>query len=268
MKKKDTPNAIVHMKDFDGIVKVLHRLEVDEGEKMLGVRLAADGNMNDEVAHRIKISKEWAEQVRTGHLPRHLVWHSLNYILLKKHGYVLETSTFSKAQCKAIMSPAIHVALSKSGTVRSLPGPLRHGPTLYGGYEIKDLYISQGVAHIRVLLDFCYQENHSTGQLLHSSAENLMVELGFPEAIFELNYKKYNKLATRAWMKCTWQFCDKFKITMHTTIPKLEPQCSDDEFLMPVFAAKCNASLLPQLNIFWKYLQVITLAEIVTADGK
>jgi hypothetical protein len=119
-----------------------------------------------------------------------------------------------------------------------------------------------------VLLDFCYQENHSTGQLLRSSAENLMVELGFPKAIFELNYKKYNKLATRAWMKCTWQFCNEFKITMHTTIPKLEPQCPDDQFLMPVFAAKCNASLLPQLNIFRKYLQVITLAEIVTADGK
>jgi hypothetical protein len=91
---------------------------------MLGICIAADGNNEDEVAHCIQVSKDWAKQVRTGHLPRDLVWWSWHHILMKKHGYVLKASTFTEEECDQIMKPAIQTALSKSGIVCTLPRPI------------------------------------------------------------------------------------------------------------------------------------------------
>ena len=61
--------ADVWVTDFDGQRKKLRRIEATQGDRMLGVRLSADGLDREEVDFRKEQAKSWHDKIRTGHLP-------------------------------------------------------------------------------------------------------------------------------------------------------------------------------------------------------
>jgi hypothetical protein len=96
-----------------------------------------------------------------------------------------------------------------------------------------------------------------------------MLEIGSPEGLFVPEYYRYHKnLATKCWAHSTWEFLQRYKIHIETDTPTLAKQCHTDKFLMVEFAKYCEIKQLPFLNYCHLHLQVNTLAEIVTADGR
>jgi hypothetical protein len=57
---EETP-AILHIKDCNGQVQTLTRLPVDQAEWTLGVRMAPDGNMQNEFEYLHSVAKECGE---------------------------------------------------------------------------------------------------------------------------------------------------------------------------------------------------------------
>ena len=88
---------------------------------MLGVRIAPDGNMVDEANFLEEVTKDWADNIQTSHLPRDLAWQSLTTMVLKRLEYSLPATTLTEAQCKQIMKPLLKVGLLASGVVASFP---------------------------------------------------------------------------------------------------------------------------------------------------
>ena len=91
--KADTP-AELTMRNKDGARTQLTRLEPDQANRTLGVRLAPNGNEESQFQYMRKVAKEWKDQIRTGHLPRHLAWRSWQTSIMKTLEYPLSAMPF------------------------------------------------------------------------------------------------------------------------------------------------------------------------------
>ena len=64
----ETPASITMLND-DGEREEITRLEVHEAERTLGFEMAPDGNMNKQFEVLLEKANQWADLVRSGHLP-------------------------------------------------------------------------------------------------------------------------------------------------------------------------------------------------------
>jgi hypothetical protein len=75
--------------DCDGRTQVLARLSVNVARRTLGAYLAPDGNDQTQFEVLRAAARTWRDQIRTGHLPRRLVWESMATTILKTLQYPL-----------------------------------------------------------------------------------------------------------------------------------------------------------------------------------
>jgi hypothetical protein len=147
----DAP-ATLKVKDHLGIIRELQQLEPGQAERTLGVRLAPDGNMDAQFEYMKTTASNWSKKLRTGHLPRHLTWKAWRTTILKTLEYPLPVTTLSRPQCNKLTSILASAALPRCGIVRSFPRAILHAPLKYGGFQIPDLYVEQGISHVQRLL--------------------------------------------------------------------------------------------------------------------
>jgi hypothetical protein len=261
-----TPGQL-QVRNSDGILQSLRRLEPWEAERTLGVRLAPDGNMDAQMKYMENKASEWAERIRTGHLPRHLTWLAWKTTISKTLEYPLPVTTLSQAQCKKLTSIVAKAALPKCGIMRSFPRALLHGPKKYGGLEVPDFFVEQGISHINRLIRYSVTDRHSTGLLIRHSCEAFKLQMGCSGHIFSLP-TSLACLATPSWVFSTWQFAKQFNIQIEDDLPEFEPLREADRLIIPTFAGMgFTSDKLALLNQCRLYLKVTWLSEICTADG-
>jgi hypothetical protein len=167
------------------------------------------------------------------------------------------------------MTPILQAGLPNAGVVRTFPRALVHGPISRQGLGIPKLYITQGVQHLLICLSYGHKPEDPTGFLLRASCQQLQLELGARQQFWDLDYKKWAHLATKSWVKNTWQFISDNGLQLQTDLPGIHPRRHQDLFLMDIFinSAKYSLQELQQLNWCRLYLQVITVADITDASG-
>jgi hypothetical protein len=263
----DTPAAL-EVRDSQGVLRQLERLEPSEARRTLGVRLAPDGNNRAEHEHLRSISEQWADYICTGFLPRPLVWTALMTTIFPKLRYPLPATTFSRKECKSILSPLLQAALPAAGICRNFPRVLVHAPVKFQGLGVPDLYTEQGIAHLFQCLQHAHQQSSITGQLFRASFEQLQLELGLPESPFSHAFKAFGHLATTSWVKALWQFLSDKDISLIGQVPTLSLRRENDHYLIHSFyAAGFRGASLQALNWCRLYLQATTLSDIVTGLG-
>ena len=256
------------MRDAYGTIGPIDHLPVTEARRTLGVRLAPDGNNKEEYTYLRTQAQNWQEQLRTGHLPRHLAWQALQSSLLPKLKYPLPATTFSRQACNKILSPALLASLPASGIMRTFPRTLVHAPTAARGLNIPDLYTEQGLSHIEMLLMYGHREEHITGKLLRGSIQQAKLELGLPGPLFRQDYSKFHHLATTTWVKSVWLFLWEHSMSLEEDGPHLTTRRDNDTFLTLVFYANgFRGKQLHRLNHCRVYLRMTTLADITTRSG-
>jgi len=92
-------------------------LNPSEARRMLGVRLAPDGNMQIELAYLLDVAKNWQRKMKNSHLGRIDGMFSLWNVLLQKMVYPLPATTFTSDQCRTIMSPILAQGLLSAGFI-------------------------------------------------------------------------------------------------------------------------------------------------------
>ena len=264
----DRSPAQLCVQDAQGITAPLERLPTYEARRTLGVRLAPDGNNKAEHAYLRAQSQAWGDQVRSGHLPRHLAWQALTSTLLPKLRYPLPATTFSKRACNHILAPALQAGLPASGIVRTIPRDLVHAPLSARGLNLPDLYTEQGISYVEQLLSHGHHQSNITGKLIRGCIQQMKVEIGLPGALFCQDYGKYHQLATDTWVKHAWQFLWEHSMSINDGDPHLQLRREGDMFLVSAFSAAGFAKqCLVRLNRCRLFLQVTTLADIVTGLG-
>ena len=75
-------------------------------------------------------------------------------------------------------------------------------------------------------------------------------------------------MATNSWLKHLWEFCHETNLQIEATTPQLQLARTDDEFLMPKFAAYgYRNDDLSKLNLCRLFCHATRLSDITTGDG-
>jgi len=251
----------------DGRLLTIPRLETSEACRTLGMKLAPDGNWDEEVNYLISVMTTWQTRMMVLRLNQHDATFSLRNVILRKILYPLATTTFSKDQCNRIMWPLLQTGLAKGGIVRTLPRALVHGPLQYGGLDLPDLHTEQTVMHLKMLLRFGNDGNHPTGFLLQATAEALRLELGYNGELFSAPAELSANL-TDSWITHLWRTMHESHLMVLSDFTSPPPGRVNDVELMRLFIDSGQRQPhLKLLNECQMFLQAFYLSDIVDATG-
>ena len=149
--------------------------------------------------------------------------------------YPMKAITFSEEQWTAVIDYPLRIGLQSSGIVSTIPQELVFSPIKYQGFGCLHPYVSQEIYHIQALVDHGYNPEDSTGKLFRCEAEQLLLELGTGDGLFQHNFESMNSIATHCYLLSTWHFTQKYGIHICTDIAPIPTQCPGDEFLTTAF---------------------------------
>jgi len=162
----------------DGTRVIIPRLQTTEARRTLGVRLAPDGNNEEEFKYLLGISQTWKQQMAAAHLSRIAAEFSLRQVLLPKLCYPLIATTFTEKQCETLLKPVLNQGLPAMGINRNFPRVVVHGPLAYQGLNFPNLFTEQLILHIWTLVKYGSHSADITGNLIQANAGLLRLETG------------------------------------------------------------------------------------------
>lgn len=246
----------------------LRQLAVTEGRLTLGVHIAPDGNWADQETYLRNKSKDWAEHIRSGHIQRDDVWKSYTHCITKSFEYCLPATYMSQQQLNRIYSPAMNRGLAASGIIRTIDRSICYGNVKYQGLGLRNPFFIQGIEHIKVLLNHGDQPT-PTGKLLRANIELTKLEIGVGGDLFSYSFDKYGFMATKGWVKQTWQFLwnSNISIKEQTSNPPLM-RVNDSFIIEDMIATKqLDSHVLRSVQRCLTFLDAKTLSDIVDASG-
>lgn len=261
----DEHKIFIRHKDSEPIQ--LHRIPQTQAERYLGVRIAINGQMDTEYEYRIQTAKDFGQNIRQSSLTKQEVLVSYKAIWLPKITYCLPLTTFSLNQCLKIQSPVFQATLPKLGLNRNFPRAVLYGPTRYGGLAFPNLYLEQGIEHIKWLISIFRYPRQITS-LMQIYLRYQQLEAGISEYI--LKSKHPLTYLTTTWVTHTIEFLQLHNIQVDITIAWLPPvQRENDRYIMDlILEDSYTEKELEHLNKCRLYLQVYLLSDVYTADGK
>ena len=133
---------------------------------------------------------------------------------------------------------------------------------------VESPYWAEGIDHIQAMVNEM-NDMTDTGELLQATIEQLFLELGTGDG-FEADLAKFHGIATaQTWILHTWRFISKNKISFKPPAGQLCLRRVNDQFLMKAFGRHISSQAeLRSINRCRLYLQVNTLADIATGDGR
>ena len=242
---------------------------MNNARRTLGVRLAPDGNNIAEVTFLRERVNNWADRIRTGHLPRRLVWESMQTTITKSIQYPLPATTLTEAQCRWIMAPLLAHGLSGIGVVRTMKRDVVYGPVKYQGLGLSCLFTFQMTEHIVRILKYCTANNNITGQLIQHTLEATKLEVGCEGPLMGKVYSTYKDLVTPTWLTHTWEFLGENNMQIEDNVEDLTLERENDQFLIRAFQqVGYKGKILGQLNACQMFLNITTVADMATGCGK
>jgi hypothetical protein len=171
-------------------------------------------------------------------------------------------------ECVTIQSPALRATLSKPHLNKNTSCAIIFGPPTYGGLNLPNLYTSQGISQLTLLLGHL-RIGDATGSLMLIDLSHLQVQVGSSTLFLNLPYHNYANWTESGWLPSIWQFLNRANLKIFIRkayVPQL--QRKHDIALLDFFLLlKYKPAVLKILNSCRLYLQVIFLSDITTASG-
>jgi hypothetical protein len=246
--------------------KSIERLPVSAASRILGVYIAPDGNNEEQVKQLRKKTEQWADRVRSGHLPKTDAWYYLQSTIKRSLLYPLLATTLTEKECKHIEAPALAAGLQAAGLPSNLPRSVVYGPDEYLGMNHGSLYHSQEAKHIQAIMDYGTTKT-ITGHQIRALIEGHKLEIGLGGPIFEKDWEQLRECVTPTWITDTWRYMWIEGIRLDESTPHLQLLRQNDAFIMEIFSSQgYSAEKLARLNRCRCHLQAVSLADI--SDGK
>jgi hypothetical protein len=180
--------------------------------------------------------------------------------------YSLPATTFDEKECQELQKTYLQAILGKIGVVRTAPTTLAIAPVWLGGFGLMSFEIEQLINHVGMILQHGHDHNSITGALLRASLEYYALESGLPGEPLQLPEKPYT--TQRTWVFNTITAMRKHKVKVFSDIPGLSTWMTNDEFIMLLLPQVTDNTTLHILNKVRMYLRVVTMLDLLTADGK
>ena len=267
-KRAVAPDFELQIEGLSGAIEPLRRLEPDESERTLGVMLAPLENLKAHEAQLIAKAKDWAEQLRPNLLHKYDVLPLIRSTIMKKLEYPMALTTLDAKQWTDIMSPVLQVCLPKAGVCRNFPRAVVFAPLSYQGLGLPHPFGCQVFKHLEMLLRHMANRT-KTGGYMEANFQAHQLETGTSFGILQQVYNNTAILASDTWMKRVWHELEGLDIYVACDSPALSHRCEDDSLLVDLFInLEVDQDELLWLNWCRMFLQVCTVSDIVTADGR
>lgn len=247
----------------------IKRIETTKGMRTLGVRLAPNGNDQDEFNYRMEEATTMRDRLKVAPLNREHVGVGFRNIWKMKLLYPVGATCFTNKQCQRIQARYLSTFLSKMGINRTTSSAVRHGPLSLGGMDIFHLATEQAVQHTKLMLSHL-RKNDEIGRMLKTSIDHMQLQAGTSWTVLSKPGQKVRMYVDPCYVSHTWEFLD--GIGCHIRLePKkwMQPQRMGDSFIMDDVAnlngiKKIDLAHVQRVRLF---LGVTTLADISNSDG-
>ena len=272
--KKDEPGSIDVHTETQGFSDKLKRIEPWEAERILGVRLPADGNMNTEYCFRKDQADSFGIKLCNAPFTPYDAWTVYQCRYRTMLGYPLPVTTFTRKQLDSIQKKFIYLLLPKLGMNRHTPRAVVYGPMKYGGRNLIDMRIEQPTQHLRRTLGHMRRLDN-TGKLMIITKRDTQLESGLSTPFYKNDPDIYNYVTKNTRWHYLWQEIYKYNINIefyNEWLPRAKYE--NDRNIMEVAAAdpKYNNQKskwkLEIINNCRMYLGVIFLSELVGPTGR
>ena len=265
--EKPKHEEILRIRDPDGNITNLEQVCATTPKKTLGVWQAANGDDSGQKDKLIEKINQWSDSSQARGMSHTEARTAVKHTIGRTIRYPLAATAMSKTDCTAVQKIMKKESIGKIGVIRTAPNQVVYSPTEYGGLGQRHIYEDQTIDHISTLL----QHGHSpsiTGSLLRTSLEYLAIESGLPGDPMSLPVHDISWISEKTWIDTTLKALEDKNISIGSSIKGLKEWSNQDAFLMEKATHYLSGI---DINIFNKvrmYLQVATLSDIMTADGK
>jgi hypothetical protein len=182
--------------------------------------------------------------------------------------YPLPAMSLNENTCYSIQAPTLAALLPKLHLNRNIARSIVFGPIKYGGLAIKTLYSIQNIGQLTLFVGHS-REKDKTSTLLNISISHMQLSVGTCTSVLQLPFSTYGAWLESYWLVSFWRFLQRASLSINLT-PQWLPthtQRGDIALIDHFVTQSYKAHQLIQLNRCRLYLQVITLTDIVSADG-
>ncbi len=211
----------------------------------------------------------YAGKIAGSNLSREEALGSYLLYFIPQISFPLPVLTLSEQQCKNIQSPALLAVLPKLHFNRHTARSIIHGPELYGGLNLPTVYFLQCNGQLQLLVShLCTQDKTANLILIFMSTLQLLV--GSATLFFNLTFPKYAKWIEQSLLTFIWQCVSRVKFSLRIKqawTPSLQRE-NDIMIIDHFISLNYKPKDLQSLNRCRLYLQALTLADLVSADGR
>jgi hypothetical protein len=262
------PAQIAMTSGMDPTPSVIKRIEHTDTFRTLGVYLTPDGTCKGAFTVLKEIAFTYASVVTGTHLSHQKALTSYIQYLLPKLHYQPPLLALTAKQCYTLQSIILQALLPKLHINRHTARSIIHGPSELGGLALPQLYTTQGVDKLYLLLGHLRIKDR-TGALIHSDLTYLQLLSGSGTFILNQDQKHY-RWVEQGWLTSIWAFINSSNLQLvypNQWVPTLPRQ--HDQYIMEFFQTlHLSHTTMEQLNRCRLYLQVVTVSDISSACGK
>ena len=247
----------------------IRRKEFFQAEKQLGIRLAPDGNMDQEFEFRRRQAAALGYKFSKSYITRPEATLAYQSRWLSLIGFYLPITTFSRSRCEQIQKPIYSGILPKMGYNRHLPLAVRFGPIKYGGAGMVHVFTEQIIKHIQLFTGISRQETE-LAKIQRIVLSSLQLYVGSQKLFLNTIKKKYSYVTMKGRMNFLWEISNESDITYQVEqVFNPTPQRRGDKTIMDILVKSgVSKQCLVIINACRIFLRVIYLSDIVSADGK
>lgn len=232
----------------------------------LGIWQSPSGDESVQKDHLIKIIREWGQTTSINRMSWTHARIALQSTIGRTLSYSLPAIAMDTAQCESVQKVFLQQTLGKIGLVRTTPSLIACSPTLFGGVGLISFEVEQLVSHVSILLQHGPDDTSTTRKLIHTTLEYYALEAGLPGDPLSLPAVTYT--TTKTWIHQTLRGMRKFNLEIKSGLSGVIPWCANDQFIMDLLSRYASGPTLATLNKVRMYLKVVTISDLLSADGK
>ena len=259
---------VLVLKDNKGGAAVIEFLPPDQPNKGLGYYLCPDGNQEHQYKYVYDAIVDICEKITGAQLSEKETRQALLQRLLPKLDYGLYASYFNKRQSTEIDKVINASFLPRLRINRNTDRAIVHGPRMYGGLEIPNVYTRQTQHHIKYIIKQLRWNSTLANDIL-TALDNVQLASGFVTPILEktdteMDYidngwivdlrERLNEIGGKLWVEDAWQ-------------PQLQRE-GDFSLMERFLSVKTTPGQRNQLRMVLHWLRVITIADLADPTGR
>jgi hypothetical protein len=245
------------------------RIDVTDSYRTLGVYLSPSGALQQQAKILRSESNHYLSAVSASTFTPAEAYTSYMLYLRPKLTYPVSCTSLTEKQCRYIQAPALAALLPIMHLNHHTPHAIIFGDPRYGGINLPDFYTVQGFQQLRLLIGHLSSQD-DVGKMILIAISYLQLTLGVHRPFFIMQYSLFAKWIDKLWLTLVWQHTSQLQIVLEIEKQWMphQPRTHDTflmEYALTLNLLACSIKLINQCCL---YLQVLTLSDLSSADGK